>query len=132
MYLIDTNIWLERLLDQVKSQEVGKFLERVPSEQLFTTDFAFHSIGVILGRLGRMEAFLRFTRDAFIDGAVSLIHLEPADMERVISAKEKFGLDFDDAYQYAAAEKYGLVLVSFDADFDKTDRGRKTPAEALP
>lgn len=132
MYLVDTNIWLERLLDQVKSQEVGKFLERVPSEQLFITDFAFHSIGVVLGKLGRMEAFLWFTRDAFIDGAVSLVHLEPADMERVISTKEKFGLDFDDAYQYVAAEKYGLVLVSFDADFDKTERGRKTPAEALP
>ena len=41
--------------------------------------------------------------------------------------------------QYAAAEKLDLVLVSFDGDFDppgghpqtpdRTDRGRKTPAE---
>jgi len=25
MYLVDTNIWLERLLDQEKSEEVGEF-----------------------------------------------------------------------------------------------------------
>jgi len=38
-------------------------------------------------------------------------------------------LDFDDAYQYVAAEKNGLVLVSFDGDLDKTPNGRKTPAQ---
>ncbi|MFZ5897593.1 MAG: hypothetical protein ACOYU7_00150 [Bacillota bacterium] len=51
MYLVDTNIWLERLLDQAKSQEVGEFLDSVPSELLFITDFSFHSVGVVLGRL---------------------------------------------------------------------------------
>lgn len=131
MYLVDTNIWLERLLDQAKSQEVGEFLDSVPSELLFITDFSFHSLGVVLGRLCRLEAFLRFTRDALIDGAVSLVRLGPADMEEVVSVKGRFGLDFDDAYQYVAAEKYGLVLLSFDSDFDKTDRGRKTPRDVL-
>ena len=43
----------------------------------------------------------------------------------------QFRLDFDDAYQYVAAEKYGLTLVSFDADFDRTKPGRKTPDEVL-
>ena len=41
------------------------------------------------------------------------------------------GLDFDDAYQYVAAETHNLTLVSFDADFDRTERGRKTPADVL-
>jgi len=132
LYLIDTNIWLERLLEQVKSQEVGKFLDSVPSERLFTTDFTFHSVGVVLGRLRRLDAFLQFTCDAFIDGGVSLVRLEPADMGQVVAIKEKFGLDFDDAYQYVAAQKHGLVLISFDSDFDRTERGRKTPAQAWP
>jgi hypothetical protein len=48
MYLVDTNIWLERLLDQEKSEEVGNFLTHTSSEQLFVTDFVLHSIGVIL------------------------------------------------------------------------------------
>jgi len=33
--------------------------------------------------------------------------------------------------QQERAERNGLVLVSFDADFDKTDMGRKTPADIL-
>jgi predicted nucleic acid-binding protein len=44
---------------------------------------------------------------------------------------EQFNLDFDDAYQYLAAEKHGLILVSLDSDFDRTERGRQTPVEAL-
>ena len=39
---------------------------------------------------------------------------------------QQFSLDFDDAYQYVAAEKYGLTIVSFDNDFDRTERGRET------
>ncbi len=30
MYLVDTNVWLERLLDQEKSVEVGEFLLSSP------------------------------------------------------------------------------------------------------
>lgn len=44
MYLVDTNIWLERLLGQAKSDEVGQFLDQTPPNQLLITDFAFHSI----------------------------------------------------------------------------------------
>ena len=131
MYLVDTNVWLERLLDQVRSDEVGYFLDHTPSERLSITDFAFHSIGVVLSRLNQMEALLRFVQDVFIDGAVALIHLEPGDTERLVRVTEQFDLDFDDAYQYVATEKYNLALVSFDSDFDRTERGRKTPTEAL-
>ena len=53
------------------------------------------------------------------------------DMESLIKASENFNLDFDDAYQYVVAEKYGLTLVSFDSDFDRTPRGRKTTTEVL-
>ncbi len=28
MYLIDTNVWLERLLNRAKSEEVGVFLDK--------------------------------------------------------------------------------------------------------
>ncbi len=129
MYLINTNVWLERFLDQARAEEVSHFLDRIPSERLFITDFAFHSIGVILSKLGHKDALLRFVQDAFTYGAVSLIHLDPEDIQRVVRMMEQFNLDFDDAYQYSAAEKYNLTTVSFDSDFDRTPRGRKTPAE---
>ncbi|WP_322797783.1 type II toxin-antitoxin system VapC family toxin [Thermoflexus sp.] len=132
MYLVDTNVWLERFLDQARAEEVGDFLNRTPSDQLCITDFAFHSIGIVLGRLNKAQAFLQFVQDAFLDGAVSLIRLEPEDMQRVVGIMAEYHLDFDDAYPYAAAEKHRLTLVSFDADFDRTPLGRKTPAEMFP
>jgi uncharacterized protein len=125
MYLVDTNVWLERLLDQERSEDVRRFLAATASERLFITDFTLHSIGVVLIRLNKMEGLLRFVRDAFLDGAVALIHLEPGDTEYIVRVAERFNLDFDDAYQYTAAEKYDLTLVSFDSDFDRTERGRK-------
>ncbi|MBC7233545.1 MAG: type II toxin-antitoxin system VapC family toxin [Chloroflexi bacterium] len=131
MYLIDTNIWLERLLHQEKSEVVGQFLSRTPSEHLFITDFPLHSIGIVMHRLKRLDALLRFVQDAFIDGAVVLIHLKPEDMRGLIHVMDQFDLDFDDAYQYVAAEKYSLTIVSLDHDFDQTERGRKTPDEVL-
>ena len=70
MYLVDTNVWLERLLDQEKSESVGEFLDIVPSEKLFISDFAFHSIGVILSRTDRRDALIQFTDDIFKNGDV--------------------------------------------------------------
>jgi len=129
VYLIDTNIWLERFLDQARAEEVSQFLDRIPPEHLFITDFAFHSIGVVLSKLDRRDALLRFVQDAFIEGAVSLVHLDPEDIQLVVQMMSHYNVDFDDAYQYIAAEKYNLTTVSFDSDFDRTPRGRKTPAE---
>lgn len=129
MYLVDTNVWLERLLDQQSSEAVGRFLDRTPPEHLFITDFSFHSIGVILARLKQAQALVKFVRDIFLEGAVGLVRLEPVDMADLVGVMERFNLDFDDAYQYLAAEKHHLVLVSFDSDFDRTERGRQTPEQ---
>lgn len=131
MYLLDTNVWVERILGQARSEEVGQFLSQIPSEHLFITDFSFHSIGVILRRLNRLEVLLSFVQDVFIDGSVVLISLEPQDTQNLVVVMNQFNLDFDDAYQYVAAERHNLTLVSFDGDFDRTTQGRKTPAEIL-
>ena len=131
MYLVDTNIWLERLLNQEKSEEVGKFLDNISSGDLYITDFTFHSIGLILCRLNQKKVLLQFIQDVFIDGAVNLVHLEPTDIKYLMKVMDEFVLDFDDAYQYVAAEKYGLTIISFDSDFDRTRRGKKTPIEIL-
>ncbi len=131
MYLADTNIWLERLLGQAKSDEVGQFLDQTPSNQIFITDFAFHSICVILTRLQRKSILLDFVRDVFVDGAVSLISIKPEETQSLVDAMDKYNFDFDDAYQYVAAEQNNLAIVSFDNDLDRTLKGKKTPAEIL-
>lgn len=109
----------------------GAFLDKITSNNLFITDFAFHSIGVIMSRLDRNEAFLNYVDDIFINGAVTIVRLEPEDMQRLVQVIEQFKLDFDDAYHYAAAEKYNLTIVSFDGHFDGAELGRKTPGEIV-
>lgn len=131
MFLVDTNVWLERLLDQDRAAEVGDFLNRFPSEWLFMTDFTLHSIGIVLSRFNQLETLSRFVLDTFVNGAVVLIHLYPDDTENILHTIQEFHLDFDDAYQYVSAEKYDLTLVSFDSEFDHTARGKKTPGEVM-
>lgn len=131
MYLVDTNMWLERLLDQERSEEVGRFLDAIFTHNLFMTDFCLHSIGIVLTRLKKVEIFERFLSDAIEDSGVGLLRLDAADLRLVISAHQQFRLDFDDAYQYAAARKHDLTIVSLDSDFDRTDAGRKTPSQVL-
>ena len=131
MYLTDTNIWLERLLDQEQSAEVGQFLAQTPSDQLLMSDFTLHSIGVILGRLGQPVVLSQFADDVFVQGGVALVSVQPEAMDRLVAVMERLNLDFDDAYQYVAAEQSNAVIVSFDDDFDRTDCRRQTPADIL-
>ena len=127
-FLVDTNIWLEVLLSQQRAEEVRQLFERCEGSEFAITDFSLHSIGIVLTGLGRDEAFAHFVADTFERAGTHLVRLESAEMNRLLAARKQFGLDFDDAYQYAAAEKYNLTLLSFDTDFDRTGRGRKTPA----
>jgi uncharacterized protein len=131
MYLLDTNIWLERLLEQRQSEEVRQFLDQIAPDTLFISDFALHSIALALTRRHRAEAWVSFVQDVLVDGAVTLIRLQSEDLKIVAEIMQQQHLDYDDAYQYAIAEKYNLVLVSFDSDFDSTDRNRQTPAQIL-
>ena len=65
-----------------------------------------------------------------IDG-IHVLSVKPQDLRNIRAAAKRFQLDFEDAYQYVASEKHNLTLVSFDADFDRTERGRKTPQAVL-
>lgn len=131
MYLVDTNIWLEVLLEQEKKVESYEFLEKTDSQLLHITDFSLYSIGIILTRLKKLDALNRFVGDVIIESGVNIARLAPEDIKKIIEIEEKFNLDFDDSYQYVAAERFGLTIVSCDADFDKTEKGRTTPEELL-
>lgn len=131
MLLVDANVWLELLLDQEQAGQVRDFLRAVPLDELAITDFALHSVGIILARNKRDDLFARFISDLLVDTGVHYVSLDFADLMAVARTRKRLPLDFDDAYQYVAAEKHNLTLVSFDADFDRTERGRKTPAEVL-
>jgi len=65
------------------------------------------------------------------ESGVSLVRLDLEGLYQILALHQSVPLDFDDAYQYVAAEKHNLTLISFDADFDRTERGRKTPQAVL-
>ena len=80
-------------------------------------------------RFNKDSLFEEFLADTLEASGVNRIRLETADLKQIIPVRARFGLDFDDGYQYVAAEKYDLTIVSFDKDFDRTARGRKTPTD---
>ncbi len=129
--LLDTNIFLEIILSQERSDEAKQLLLKSAQHEFFITDYSLHSIGLLLFRRKQHEAFRSFLDDVLVNGGIVLLSLSSDDMETVITSSQKFGLDFDDAYQYSVASRHDLDLVSFDTDFQRTDRGCKTPSQML-
>ncbi len=130
VYLADTNIFLEALLGQDKKDDVQSFLQINDLSTIYITDLSLHSIGIILFRLKYFTLFNSFLEDIIVDG-VGILSLSPEDLKTLERIADKFNLDFDDAYQYAVAAKYEMQLISFDTDFDQTERKRKEPIEVL-
>lgn len=128
VYLLDTNIFLELLLDQKEAASVQVLLNTQIPKYLHISDLAFHSIGIILYQKNAARLFSDFVRDLFGEGGITILSLTSEDIVRVEQVASAFGLDFDDAYQYVVAEKFDLELISFDTDFDSTDKKRIVPA----
>ncbi len=130
MYLVDSNIILEFLLDQERADEARTFLQSTPSQSLFITEFALYSICLSLTRHQLNQELMQFLDDVS-NGEVNIVRLSPQDLKDVITAREEFTLDFDDGYQYVAARKHGLTLVTFDRNFTRTDIERVSPSQAI-
>ncbi len=53
VYLLDTSILLELLLEQERADEVEQFLRFAPGGSLYLSDFSLYSLGLILTRRAR-------------------------------------------------------------------------------
>ena len=123
-FLIDTNIFLEILLEQDR----WKLCERTLEEHLgdsAMTDFAFHSIGVALFGMRKEVIYRRFLQDVLPRN--DLLSLPTDHYHRVITIHETQRLSFDDSYQLAVAEYYSLSLISLDQHF----RGIHSPSNIM-
>lgn len=114
MYVIDTNIFLEILLEQAKKETCKHFLKNHAGE-LALSDFSLHSIGVILFRSGSAEAFENFARDVL--PKVKIVTLSTTGYVTLPKEAARKKLDFDDAYQWRIAEENDFTLVTMDQDF---------------
>jgi len=129
--LIDSNIFLEILLDRENKESAKNLLVQIDRHQFYISDYSLQSIGLILFRAGKAEKFTEFVQDMILQPEVLVPTLLPHDAALILEKSNTHKLDFDDAYQYAMAEKYDLQIVSFDNDFNKTPKGKRTPAEVL-
>ena len=129
--LLDTNVFLEVLLEQANASTVIELLRNKAEHSLFLSDYALHSIATLMIRKRRLKALQEFLADIVDAGRVHVAAVPVPDLHIAIDNAVRFGLDFDDAYQFTLADRLGLTLVSFDHDFDRTSAGRKTPGEIL-
>lgn len=130
-YLVDTNVWLECLLNQEKSAIAARFFDQIPTDKLLVSDFSVHSIGVILSRLKKFDIFDKFIEDLFVNGQLEQLHLEAIDLLDVITNIQKYKLDFDDSYQFSIAQKYDLTIITFNKDFNVKGIKKNTPDEIV-
>jgi predicted nucleic acid-binding protein len=130
MYLLDTNILLELLLNRQHAAKVMQFL----SSEVFqcqVSDFSFHSIGLHLFTKNKKALFSRFAKDIFKQGGLRITSLSPDYVPLLVEISDTYELDFDDAYQYAIIQSQDLILISYDKDFDRTPHKRKTPEDII-
>ena len=130
-FLVDTNVWLERLLEQENASVVDDFLKLVPSNYLSVSDFSLHSIGVIMYKLDKLDVFNVFIDDLFAHGSVSCLQTSPTDNQDIIRVILDKNLDYDDAYQVIISQLFDLQIVTFDKDFKKSGITTLTPEEAV-
>ncbi len=122
VYLIDTNIFLEILLNQAKKEFCKSYLTSKIGK-IVISDFSLHSIGVILFRNKRFELYNSFIAD--ILPKIRLVSLPKDSYYKVQNFANQFNLDFDDSYQVAVAENFNLTIATMDADFNKVDKQHK-------
>jgi len=116
--LLDTNIFLEILLNQEKRTACETYLNNNLGN-LYFSDFSLHSIGVILLHRKKHSIFQQFVTDVL--PKVQLLSLPQSQYFDLALYASSYGLDFDDAYQFAVAKSYELAIVTMDSDFQKVE-----------
>lgn len=118
-FLVDTNIFLEILLDQENKNKAKNFLTE-NSGQIYISDFSLHSIGVILFKQKKFSVFSEFLRDVLPCSVILSLSREKYTELKKLS--KKHNLDFDDSYQTAVAMEYGLHIATMDKDFRAVEK----------
>lgn len=118
MFLLDTNILLEILLGQEKSEQCRSFITD-HANRLYLSDFSLHSIGVILFRLKKPDLFQEFISEVL--PRVTVVQLPSEGYGEIRDIHGATRLDFDDSFQLAIARTYDLTLVTLDNDFANND-----------
>jgi predicted nucleic acid-binding protein len=132
LYLIDSNIFLEILMKQKKSEQCKELLNKIAQGEIRTivSKFTVHGIeGMLTEDPEALETFL--------NNITSLVNLKVVntDLEeekQILELSKSTKMDFDDALQYSIAKRENIkAIISFDTDFDGTELKRVEPEELI-
>lgn len=131
-YLVDTNIFLELLLDQERADECQELLDAASSGEVscVVTRFTVHAVEGMLG--SKLDVTRTFLKN--LENSIGIeVHATSIKEERqALRAADGNGLDFDDGIQYWMAREQDVdAIISFDTDFDNIDIDRKAPEQVL-
>ena len=131
MQLIDTNIFLEILLEQEKSKECEALVNKaIQSSGFYISSFTIHSIEVIMLRNNKINELMEFLSD-INQSKIIRIESDTEDELNALNSMKNLKLDFDDSLQFCLCEKHKLKIISFDRHFDKTSIKRLGPKDLL-
>lgn len=115
-YLVDTNLFLEILLNQAGRKKCEVFLQGEKGAA-WISDFTLHSIGVLLFRQQRSDLFQKFVADVL--PPFTILSLSETGYAQLAEVNLQHGLDFDDAYQFLVADENNLAIATQDKDFQR-------------
>lgn len=132
-YLVDTNIFVEFLLDQERYNESLQIVERIERGDIeaYITSFALHSIAVILDRRKDIDLLEKFFDRVIQAKGLRVYQTEPIEEKNITVLIRTTKLDFDDTLHYYVANTLGATLISFDRGFDATELKRVEPSALL-
>ncbi|EQD56804.1 PilT domain-containing protein [mine drainage metagenome] len=131
MMVVDTNIFLETMLNQNRADECETLLKKIAIGELsvVVSRFSIHAIEAIIGKGELIGTFLRDVNSSI---GLRLYDTNTQDEIAVTLFQEASKLDFDDALQYFVAKKLGAEsIISFDRDFDNLDIKRLEPNQVI-
>ena len=119
MHLIDTNIFLELLLNQGKKEIARNILNRLEKGEIeaVISGFTLHSIEFILSIKKKNDVLKEFLQALQDFPNLSVYHTTVEEDLEIIDIMEQTHLDFDDANQYYIAKKFAAEIITFDNDF---------------
>ncbi|VVB94131.1 PIN domain protein [uncultured archaeon] len=132
-YLIDTNIFLELLLNRAFKNDCARLLKEVEigNLEVYVSSFSIHSIEVILSNFNK-EKELKIFLGSIIDFEGLFVYTTNLEEELEAIEETENGLDFDDALQSFVTKRLKASIISYDKHFDKI-KGLKrlTPSDIL-
>jgi predicted nucleic acid-binding protein len=130
MYLIDTNIFLEVMLAQARSEECEVLLNKIKNEEIKAaiTDYSIYSIMIILSNYNLINGLKTFLLSLSSYKGIKIYRSKISDLLKALEFVEKKKLDIDDAIQYSAAKSLNVKgIISFDKHFDNLEIPRIEP-----